>query len=226
MNVVFMGAPSTGKGTYAKMLKQDYGLPHISTGDLFREEVKNATEIGIQIKDIMEKGMLVPDEITIQVLKKRISQPDCKDGFILDGFPRNLEQAKHLDKSIKIDAVINFVADYEVILHRISGRRICKDCGHIHHIINIPPNEGNKCIRCGGEVYQREDEKPHIVKDRLKIHEEKTKPVIEYYKQKGLLYEIDANLDVNHPEFRVIKDTKKVLDEIKHNKTHNKQGDK
>lgn len=206
MKLVVMGAPGVGKGTYTKLLSKRYKLPHISTGDMFREEIKKGRELGKLAKEIIDKGNLVPDDITTNMLKKRLKKSDCGNGFILDGYPRNIQQAKSLENITNIDKVINFVAPDEVITNRVSGRIICKKCGAIYHIKNIPPKKQGICDACGGELYQREDDNPESVKIRLKIYHEKTALLIEYYKKKGLL----ADVDVSSPYKEYMKVLKQV----------------
>ena len=215
MKIILMGKPGVGKGTYAKRLKDIYGLPHIASGDLFREAYEKGTEVGVMAKEkYWGKGELVPDDITIRIVEERLKQPDCEKGFILDGFPRTIAQAEALERITDIDKVINFYADDSVLIQRISGRRICRKCRAIFHIKNIIPKVEGICDKCGGELYQREDEKPDIVKERLKEYGKKTKPLIDFYREKGLLAEIDGSIDVNDPNFHVIDDCRKVLDQI------------
>lgn len=214
MKIIFIGAPASGKGTYAKRLVKEYGLVHISTGDLIRKEIEAGNDTGKKAQEFTSKGQLVPDEIIVELLKKRISEEDEKKGFILDGFPRNLKQAKELETITEIDKVLNFEATMETIIRRITGRRICRNCGEIFHIKNIPV-KNNKCTKCGGEVYQREDEKPDVVKQRLSVYETDSKPLIHYYEEKGVLENIDSNKDVSNPEFDVIDVCKKIFNKIK-----------
>ena len=192
-----LGPPGIGKGSYAKELSKRLGIPHISTGDIFREEIKKETELGKKVKEYVEKGELVPDEIVIEVVRNRLSQPDCQKGFILDGFPRTLNQAKALDEITKIDIVFNFEAPIEVIIDRVSGRRICKKCGAIYHIKYNPPKKDGICDICEGELYQREDDKPEIVKHRLEVYNKQFKPIVEYYKEKGILVTVNAARKIN-----------------------------
>ncbi len=218
MKVVLLGAPNTGKGTYAsKYLTKIPGYPtaHISTGDLFRENIKKGTELGKKAKEYMDKGKLVPDEITIDMLRERLQEEDCEKGFFLDGFPRTVSQAEALEGIVKIDAVLNFVANEETLIRRRTGRMICGECGTIYHKTNIVPKVEGICDKCDGELYQRDDDKPEAAKERLDIYYREIQPVIDFYKSRGLLVEIDANLDVNHPEFHVIDDCRKVLDKLK-----------
>lgn len=192
MRLIILGAPGAGKGTQAEYLSNRFGIPHISTGDILRENVKNQTELGKKAKEYMDKGLLVPDEIVIEIVKDRLMQDDCKNGFLLDGFPRTVVQAEALEKVLaelgqKIDKVLNIEVPDEKILERMSGRRICKNCGASFHVIYRPPKEEGRCDVCGGELYQREDDKEETVKRRLEVYHAQTQPLIEYYKNKGLL---------------------------------------
>ena len=193
MNVIILGSPGVGKGTYAKILSEKYNLPRISTGDLFREAIRDETELGKKIKEYVSRGDLVPDEITIKLVKERLEKEDCKNGFFLDGFPRTINQAEAMEKFKKIDKVLNFVASDWVILSRLGGRRTCRECGAVYHIKEIPPKVEGICDRCGGMLYQRSDETPQAIKNRLRVYREKTKPVIDYFRIKGLLVDIEAN---------------------------------
>ncbi len=193
MNIIFLGAPGVGKGTYTSRIKILYGIHHISTGDIFRENIKNKTELGRDAEAHIEKGELVPDELTIGMVKNRLAEDDVQNGYILDGFPRTIPQAEALSEFAKIDVVVNFVADESVIMQRLSGRRICRKCGEIYHIKNIPTKIEGFCDLCHSETYQRDDDKPKAIKERLKVYEKQTKPLINYYKKKGLIVEIDAN---------------------------------
>lgn len=213
MKIIFIGAPASGKGTYAKRLVKEYDLTHISTGDLIRKEIEAETQTGKQAKEYTSKGQLVPNEIIIELLKERMSKEDAKKGFILDGFPRNMKQAKELESITEIDKVLNFEATMDTIIRRITGRRICRSCGEIFHVKNIPVKD-NKCTKCGGEVYQREDEKPEVVKQRLSIYETESKPLTQYYEEKGVLVNIDSNKDVSNPEFDVIDVCKEIFNRI------------
>lgn len=181
MNLIMLGAPGSGKGTMAKLIAKDFELPHISTGDIFRENIKIQTEIGKQAKAIMDKGELVPDEITIKIVENRLKEDDCKDGFILDGFPRNLIQARALEKFAKIDRVILLDVPNEEIERRIAGRRACRDCGEIY---NTETYDKTTCAKCGGELYQRDDDKLETVRNRLEVYEKQTAPLIDFYQDK------------------------------------------
>lgn len=192
MNIVMLGAPGAGKGTIAKKLEEKYHLPHVSTGDLFRENIKNNTSLGQEAKSYMDKGALVPDNVTINMLLDRISKDDCKNGFILDGFPRNLAQADGLKealakKSDKIDLAILMDAKDEDIVKRLSGRRVCETCGAPYHIETLKPKVDGICDKCGGKLIQRKDDTPEVIKDRLKVYHEQTQVLIEYYDKAGIL---------------------------------------
>jgi len=192
MKLVFIGPPGVGKGTYASALSKIYKIPHISTGEIFRDEIKRETKLGKKIRSYVEKGELVPDEIVIETIKKRLSEDDCKNGFILDGYPRTLQQAKALDEFIILDRVLNFVAPDEVIIERISGRRICSQCGAIYHVKFKPPKVPGICDICGGRLIQRKDDTPEVIERRLDVYKKQFAPIIEYYKENGLLLEVDA----------------------------------
>lgn len=212
MNIVLLGSPGVGKGTYAKRISNIYGIPQISTGDMFREAVKNETPVGLEAKSWMDKGELVPDEVTIKIVRERLNKNDCKKGFMLDGFPRTIAQAESLNDISKIDKVLIFVADDEIIIERLSGRRVCSECGTIFHAKNIPPKVEGICDVCNGKLIQREDDKPESIKKRLDVYKEQTAPLIDYYKEKGLLAEIDANKPIEKVD-EIISDVKKALEE-------------
>lgn len=212
MNIILIGAPGAGKGTYAKFIKEKYGFPHISTGDLLREEVAKESELGVEARKYMSEGKLVPDDLVIRVLKSRIGLPDCKNGFLLDGFPRNVLQARELEKFLDVSVVLSLVVPKEVILDRLSGRRTCRNCKAIFHVRNIPPKKEGVCDKCGGELYQRDDEKPEVIENRLKIYEEQTKPLLDYYSKKGLLYEIDAKYPISEVD-KILSQIDAVLEE-------------
>jgi len=195
-NIVILGPPGVGKGTYAEFLSKKYGIPKISVGDLFRDAIKKRTELGKRIKDYVSSGELVPDETVIELVKNRLEEPDCKDGFLLDGYPRTVPQAEAMMNFKKVDAALNFVAPDEVIMERIGGRRTCSKCGAIYHIKNVPPTIEGICDRCSGRLIQRSDEKPEVIKNRLEVYREKTKPVADYLRKKGLLVDIDAHYDI------------------------------
>ena len=188
MNIILLGAPGAGKGTQASKISESYALPHISTGDIFRENIKNETPIGLLAKSFIDKGQLVPDEVTCKIVENRIEKPDCKDGFMLDGFPRTIAQAEALDAITKVDLVINIDVEFSLLLERLCGRRVCKDCGESYHISRL--NGETKCARCGGELYQRKDDNPETVENRLAVYSEQTAPLIEYYTKKGVLFNV------------------------------------
>lgn len=215
MNLILLGGPGAGKGTQAKLIVEEYKIPQISTGDMLREAVKQGTELGKKAKEYMDKGELVPDEIVIGIVRDRLKQPDCEKGFILDGFPRTIAQAEALDKMLdeigkKIDAVINIYVPEEEIVKRIVNRRTCKKCGAIYHLIYSPPKESNKCDKCGGELYQRDDDKEETVRERLRVYKQQTEPLIEYYEKKGILYNVDGTKDING----VFEEIKGVLSKL------------
>jgi len=182
-----LGAPGAGKGTYATRLSAKYGIPHVSTGQLFREAVAKQTELGKKVKQYLDSGALVPDEIVIDLIRERLHQPDCTKGFILDGFPRTTPQADALESIARTDIVLDFIASEAEIISRLSNRRTCKKCGAIYHLKNIPPAREGVCDKCGGELYQREDESPEVIKKRLAVYASQTAPLEQYYLRKRLL---------------------------------------
>ena len=197
MYIIFLGAPGTGKGTQAAPVAQKLNLVHIATGDLFRQAVERGTELGIKVKSYMEKGMLVPDEITIQMVLERLLVPDCESGVILDGFPRNIRQAKALDSALAqqaraIDKVIYITVPEGELLRRLSGRWLCRHCQIPYNASDSPPEVRGKCDQCGGELYQRPDDTPQTVRERLRVYFAETAPLIDYYIQGGTLVEIDG----------------------------------
>jgi len=214
MNIVLLGSPGVGKGTYADILSKKYKIPKISSGDLFHKAIRNQTELGKKVQGYVSSGGLVPDEIVIKLVKERLEKDDCQDGFFLDGFPRTINQAEALDKFKKIDRVLNFVASEDEIISRLSGRRTCKKCGSIFHVRNKPPKTDGICDYCGGELYQRTDETPETIKNRLQVYHEKTKPLIDYYEGKELLAEIDANYGYSEID-KVISQCDKALSNIR-----------
>lgn len=197
MYIVFLGAPGAGKGTQAAAVARQLNLAHIATGDLFRQAIEAGSELGKKAKSYMEKGALVPDEVTIKMVLQRISAPDCAVGVIFDGFPRNLEQAKALDRALAersegIDQVIYIRVSEEELLKRLSGRRICRNCQTPYHAVDSPPKVWGKCDKCGGELYQRPDDTPGTIRERLKVYFSQTAPLIEYYSRAGKLKEVDG----------------------------------
>ncbi len=211
MKLIFLGPPGSGKGTYASRVAPAIGVPQISTGDLFREHLKNNTEIGQKIKSYMDSGQLVPDEIVMKVVKIRLQQNDLKGGFIFDGFPRTLEQAKQLGKIIDIDAVINLDVPEKVIILRLSSRRVCEKCGTIFNVVTLKPKKEGVCDKCGGKLIQRKDDMIEVIRDRLKVYEEQTQPLIDYYTKKGLLINIINDKIDTPPEVK----TKEILEKLK-----------
>ena len=197
-NLIFLGAPGAGKGTQADLICSHYEIPHISTGDIIRQALKTGTELGKQAKGYIEKGLLVPDELVIDIIKERIIKEDCKDGFVLDGFPRTIAQAEALDNmGVKIDKVLNFHVEDSDIIKRMSGRRVCDKCGSTFHIEFNPSENGEMCDKCTGTLIQRKDDKPEIVKDRLDVYHKETEPLIDYYEKQNKLFTINGNADIN-----------------------------
>ena len=201
MKIIMLGAPGAGKGTQAKMLAEKYKIPHISTGDIFRANIKNGTELGRQAKEYMDKGLLVPDELTVKILLDRVAQADCSDGYVLDGFPRTIPQAEVLDEALtklgeKIDFAINVDVPDENIVKRMSGRRACLKCGATYHIEHIPPKKEGICDTCGSELVLRDDDKPETVLSRLKVYHDQTQPLIDFYTAKGVLNTVDGTVDM------------------------------
>lgn len=199
MKIVLLGAPGAGKGTVAKMMAERLGVVHISTGDMLREAVAAGTPVGLKAKSYMDAGDLVPDDVVVGVLMERIQKDDCKAGFVLDGFPRTVPQAEALEKGLadmglSLDLVVDLVVGEEVVVQRLSGRRQCRDCGAIYHVQNMPPKVDGVCDRCGGRLYQRDDDKPETIRERLRTFEEKTKPLRELYDGAGLRRTIDASV--------------------------------
>ncbi len=197
MNLVFLGPPGAGKGTIAAVAKDFFDIPHISTGDLFRYNIKNETELGKEVKAILASGELVPDSVTIKMVEDRFTQDDTKKGFILDGFPRTIAQADALSQIKEIDAVVNFVLDRESIIKRLSGRRMCKSTGRIYHILYNPPKVEGIDDETGEALIQRDDDKEDAILNRLDVYQAQTEPLIEYYREKGLLVDIDASKDAS-----------------------------
>ena len=201
MKIVMLGAPGAGKGTQAKMIAEKYMIPHISTGDIFRANIKNGTELGKQAKEYMDKGQLVPDELTVKILLDRVAQEDCKNGYVLDGFPRTIPQAEVLDKALTelgdhIDYAIDVNVPDENIIKRMSGRRACLTCGATYHIEHVPPKKEGICDACGNELVLRDDDKPETVKNRLDVDHKQTQPLIDYYTEKNILKTVDGTVDM------------------------------
>ncbi|HHV46305.1 MAG TPA: adenylate kinase [Tissierellia bacterium] len=209
MRLVLLGPPGAGKGTQASAIVSKYSIPHISTGDIFRANIKNGTELGKQVEAYMKKGLLVPDELVVSIVKDRLTKEDCKEGFLLDGFPRTVNQAEALDKelkdmNLKLDRVINIEVGKEILIERAIGRRICKNCGATYHVKFSPPKVENTCDKCGGELYQRDDDKAETVEKRIEVYQEQTKPLIDYYKEKDLLLNIDGTKSIEEIFYDIV----------------------
>ena len=197
LRAVLLGPPGAGKGTQAVRLVEKYEIPHISTGDIFRKNIKEGTELGKKAQEYMNAGALVPDELVVDLVKDRLQQDDCKNGFLLDGFPRTIFQAEKLDEflsesNLKMDIAINLKVEKEALIKRLTGRRVCKDCGASYHIVNIPPKKEGVCDICGGELIQRKDDNIETVENRINVYEEQTAPLIGYYKEAGSLVDFDV----------------------------------
>lgn len=202
LNLILMGLPGAGKGTQAEKIVEKYNIPHISTGDMFRTAIKEGTELGMKAKSFMDQGSLVPDEVTIGIVRERLSKEDCKKGFLLDGFPRTVAQAEALESILSdLDSQINFVinidVDKDILMERLTGRRICTSCGATYHLIFNPPAEENKCNRCGGELYQRADDHEETVQNRLEVNLKQTQPLLDFYGEKGYLQNINGQQHIN-----------------------------
>ncbi len=202
MKIVMLGAPGAGKGTQAKRIAAKFSIPHISTGDIFRANIKNNTPLGAKAKSYMDKGELVPDELVIELIMDRFAQNDCVNGYVLDGFPRTIPQAEELDKALKsVNDNLDYAIDVEVpddnIINRMSGRRACVNCGATYHIVHNPPKVENECDTCNGELILRDDDKPETVKNRLDVYHTQTEPLLKYYTEKGILYTVDGTQDMD-----------------------------
>ena len=201
MKIIMLGAPGAGKGTQAKKIAAKYQIPHISTGDIFRANIKNGTELGNKAKEYMEKGLLVPDELTCDLLLDRVAQDDCKNGYVLDGFPRTIPQAEALKAALekrgeKMDFAIDVDVPDENIVRRMSGRRACLGCGSTYHIEHIPPKTEGICDVCGGKLVLRDDDAPETVQNRLKVYHEQTQPLLDFYGKEGILKTVDGTLEM------------------------------
>lgn len=201
MKIIMLGAPGAGKGTQAKMIAKEYGIPHISTGDIFRANIKEGTDLGKEAKTYMDAGQLVPDELTVKILLDRVAKDDCKNGYVLDGFPRTIPQAEVLDEALnKLGDKIDFAIDVDVpdenIVRRMGGRRACVTCGATYHIEHVPPKKEGICDTCGSELILRDDDKPETVSNRLKVYHEQTQPLIDFYTKKGVLKSVDGTVDM------------------------------
>ena len=201
MKIIMLGAPGAGKGTQAKMIAEKYSIPHISTGDIFRANIKGGTELGMEAKKYMDQGQLVPDELTVKILLDRVAKDDCKNGYVLDGFPRTIPQAEALDKALsELGDAVDYAIDVDVpdenIINRMGGRRACVTCGATYHMVHVPPKQEGICDKCGSELILRDDDKPETVKKRLDVYHAQTQPLIEYYTKKGILKSVDGTVDM------------------------------
>ncbi|MCR5254663.1 MAG: adenylate kinase [Acetatifactor sp.] len=202
MKIIMLGAPGAGKGTQAKMIAEKYSIPHVSTGDIFRANIKGGTELGMEAKKYMDQGLLVPDELTVKILLDRVAQDDCKNGYVLDGFPRTIPQAEVLDKALselgeKVDFAINVDVPDENIVKRMGGRRACVKCGATYHIEHVPPKKEGICDVCGEKLILRDDDKPETVLNRLKVYHDQTQPLIDFYTKKGVLKTVDGTVSTS-----------------------------
>lgn len=193
MKLIFLGPPGAGKGTLAGLVGKALAIPQVSTGDIFRDAIKRETELGLKVKAIVSRGDLVPDELTVGLVKERLAKPDAASGYILDGFPRTIPQAEALETFQKIDAVINFNVTDQEVLRRLSGRRTCKSCGAIYHVDNMPPKKEGVCDKCGGPLYIRDDDSVTSITNRLNVYKKQTEPLIDFYKKKKLLKDVVSN---------------------------------
>ncbi|WP_070121492.1 adenylate kinase [Bacillus marinisedimentorum] len=212
MNLVLMGLPGAGKGTQAERIVEKYGVPHISTGDMFRAAIKEGTPLGLEAKSFMDKGELVPDEVTVGIVRDRLGKDDCRKGFLLDGFPRTTAQAEALEKLLSelerpIDHVIYIDVDKDILMERLTGRRICKNCGATYHVVFNPPAAEGKCDKCGGELYQREDDNEKTVANRLEVNLKQTQPLIDFYEGKGYLEKVNGDQDID----KVFEDVDSII---------------
>ena len=210
MKIIMLGAPGAGKGTQAKKIAEKYGIPHISTGDIFRANIKNGTELGQKAKTYMDQGLLVPDELVVDLVVDRVKQDDCEKGYVLDGFPRTIPQAEALDKALetlgqKVDYAINVEVPDENIVNRMSGRRACVGCGATYHIVYAPTKTENICDKCGSNLILRDDDKPETVKKRLDVYHDQTQPLIDYYTKAGILREVDGTIDIEDVFGEIVK---------------------
>ncbi len=210
MNLIMLGPPGAGKGTQAAMLAQRLGIPHVASGDLFREAVKAETDLGLMAKSYMDRGELVPDDVTIAMIRERLLKPDCQTGIILDGFPRTIEQAEALTELFAeqvrvIDAALFIDASEEELVRRLSSRWVCRNCEAVYNVISNPPKEEGKCDVCGGELYQRSDDKPETVRNRIRVYWKQTSPLIDYYRDEGLLITIKSEGGIEHVQQKILE---------------------
>lgn len=211
-----MGLPGAGKGTQAEKIVQKYQIPHISTGDMFRQAIKDETELGLKAKSYMDKGELVPDEVTVGIVRERLSKDDCQSGFLLDGFPRTVPQAESLEEILKdlnkkVDYCIHIDVDQDLLTERLTGRRVCKSCGATYHLVYNPPKTEDVCDKCGGELYQRDDDNEETVKNRLEVNIGQMKPLLDFYKERNVLKTIDGNQEID----KVFEDIDRLLADLK-----------
>lgn len=197
MRIILLGPPGAGKGTQAARLAREEGIPHIATGDIFRQAVKDETPLGLEVKRYLQAGQLVPDDVTVGIVRQRLEKPDCQEGFILDGFPRTVSQAEALEQvltelGVRLDKAVSLTVRTEELVRRLSGRRICGKCGATFHVVANPPREADRCDVCGGDLVQREDDREETVRERLAVYERQTAPLIDYYRRHGLLAEVDG----------------------------------
>ena len=210
MKIIMLGAPGAGKGTQAKLIAEKFGIPHVSTGDIFRANIKEGTALGKEAKEYMDKGQLVPDELTVRILLDRVSKEDCKNGYVLDGFPRTIPQAEVLDNEVaKLGEKIDFAIDVEVpdddIVRRMGGRRACLKCGATYHVEHIPPKKEGICDVCGSELVLRDDDKPETVKNRLDVYHKQTQPLIDHYSKQNILRTVDGTKDMHEVFDNIVK---------------------
>ena len=210
LRTILLGPPGAGKGTQAEKIVEKYGIPHISTGDIFRENIKQGTELGKRAQEYMNRGELVPDDLVIEIATDRLLADDCKNGFLLDGFPRTVRQAEKLDEFLsarggKIDKVIDIAVGKEELMIRLTGRRVCKNCGASYHVVNVPPKKEGVCDKCGGPLIQRDDDVAQTVANRIEVYEAQTKPLIDYYEKAGNLVRIDGTTGLNNVFADIVK---------------------
>lgn len=205
MKLVIFGPPSAGKGTQAQKLSKQYGIPQVATGDLLRKAVADKTPLGLKIKSYLDQGRLGPDEVIVQLIKERVAKPDCKNGFLLDGFPRTMGQAKELERMTDIDLVLSIVVDFDALVERAVGRRTCPKCSAVYHIKFNPPMNKGICEKCGAKLIQRDDDKEDTVRNRLRVYQEQTAPLIEYYRKKGKLVDIDGSGGIDAVYSQMVK---------------------
>jgi adenylate kinase len=205
MNLIFLGPPGAGKGTLAGLVSKEYSIPQISTGDIFRDAIKRETELGKKVKEIVGRGDLVPDALTVSLVRERLGQPDAQRGYILDGFPRTIPQAEALEGFQKLDAVVDFAIDDPLVIERLSGREICRNCGAIYHVKNMPSKVKGVCDKCGGPTYTRPDDSLESIKNRLEVYREQTEPLIAFYRKKKILREIDSSKSPDDTQVQIRK---------------------